>query len=247
MEQSEYAATTTLISHVDTNKVSREELAIIPTPGGTDTFKPVAHIELVNSLEAILNHKGIQIVKEQFAIRSDGSKLFGTFDLSLEGVGESCAAMGFRTANDRSMKIQIVAGMRVFVCDNMALSGDSVILSRKHTSGLDLLPELMGAVGRYQTRYLKFREEVIELQGLSLLDTEAKALIHDAFVKDVMPVRYLPEVSGAYFNPPHPDFIPRTAWSLHNAFTEVMKDMGLNRRMEATQALGELFGLCGGV
>jgi len=232
-----------LMAHVDCNKVTRGELEVIPTPMGTATFKPVSHIELVTSLQAILDSKGISIVKEQFAVRAHGSRLFGTFDLSLEGVNGSCASLGFRTANDRTMKISIVAGMSVFVCDNMVLSGDSVILNRKHTSGLDLLPELMGAVGRYQERYASLREQVASLADLTLTNESAKALIHDAFVREIMPIRYLPNVSKEYFNPSHAEFQPGNAWSLHNAFTFVMKEMTLNRRMEATQGLGELFGL----
>src|SRR5205814_5361777 len=132
---------------------------------------------------------------EQFAVRSDGSRMFGTFDLSLERIEGSCASLGCITANDRTMKISIVARMSVFVCDNMVLSGDSVILNRKHTSGLDLLPELMGAVGRYQTRYAALKSQVADLATLSLTDSEAKALIHDAFMAEVMPIRYLPNVS----------------------------------------------------
>lgn len=232
----------TLIAHVDTNKVSREELALIPAPEGTDTFRPVAHIELVNSLEAVLLSRKIRIEREQFAIRSDGSKLFGTFDLSLEGIGmESVGALGFRTANDRSTKLQLIAGLRVFVCDNMAFSGDAVIMDRKHTKGLNLLPELMDAVSKYTIRYEKLRADILSLQELELTNNEAKAFIHDAFVKGIMPMQYIKVVSSLYFSPIHPEFEPRTAWSLNNAFTEAAKDMGLNRRMEAVQELGKLF------
>ena len=234
-----------LVSHVDTNKVSREELAAIPTPTGTDTFKPVAHIELVMAMQAILETKGIAIVKEQFAVRADGSRLFGTFDLAMDGVLGSCASLGFRTANDRTMKISIVAGLSVFVCDNLVLSGDSVILNRKHTSKLDLLPELLSAIGRYQVRYASLLSQITSLSETTLLDTEAKALIHDAFMAEIMPLRYMKDVSAAYFSPQLPEFQPRTAWSLHNSFTGCMKEMTLNRRMAATQELGKVFGLLG--
>lgn len=238
---SENAAT--LISHVDTNVVTRAQLMDIPTPEGTETFKPIPHVLLINSLEAVLSSKGISITREQFAIRSDGSKLFGTFDLSLEALGMGCGALGFRTANNRTMKIQLVAGLRVFVCDNMALTGDMVILNRKHTSGLDLLPELIEAVGKYQVRYDRMLSEVSSLQSVNLSDNEAKGFIHDAFMQEIMPIRFLPNVSDAYFKPTITDFEPRTAWSLHNAFSNVAKEMHLNRRMEAIQKLGGLFGM----
>ena len=235
----------TLIAHVDTNMVTREQLMAIPAPIGTDTFKPIAHFELIQSMQAILEHKGISIVKEQFAIRSDGSKLFGTFDLSLEGITGTGGALGFRTGNDRSMRLQMITGMRVFVCDNMAFSGDEIILNRKHTSRLDLLPELMQAMDRFLLRYAKLKDEAVGLQGISLDDNQAKALIHDAFIREIMPLRFLPAVSRAYFNPEIPDWEPRTGWSLHNCFTGVMKEMTLNKRMEATQELGAIFGLLG--
>src|SRR5437899_12769392 len=117
MEIAENGAT--LIAHVDTNVVTREQVALIPTPEGTDTFRPVPHTELVMSIEAILETKGISIVKEQFAVRADGSRLFATFDLSLEGIAGSCGALGIRTGNDRTMKLQIITGLKVFICDKL--------------------------------------------------------------------------------------------------------------------------------
>src|SRR6267154_3807928 len=122
-----------LVSHVDTDIVTREQLAAIPMPEGTDTFRPVPHIELVMSIQAILETKGIQIQKEQFAVRADGSRLFATFDLTLdglEGVG-SCGSLGIRTGNDRTMRLQMLTGLRIFVCDNLAFTGDEIILNRK--------------------------------------------------------------------------------------------------------------------
>ena len=92
----------TLVSHVDTNLVTRAQLANVATPDATDTFKPVPHIELVERLTAELSTRSISITKEQFALRHDGSRLFGTMDLTLNGIEGACASLGFRTANDRS-------------------------------------------------------------------------------------------------------------------------------------------------
>src|SRR6266513_5664108 len=112
----------TLVAHVDCDKVTRDELFAIPVPLGSETFKPVSHKELVMTLEVCLQHKGISITKEQFAVRADGSRMFAAFDLSLEGIEGTCGALGLRTGNDRTMKLQMITGMRVFICDNMAMS-----------------------------------------------------------------------------------------------------------------------------
>ena len=39
----------TLIAHVDTEKIDRQALALIPTPLGTETHRPIPHIEVVTS------------------------------------------------------------------------------------------------------------------------------------------------------------------------------------------------------
>jgi hypothetical protein len=233
----------TLLAHIDTRKVGREELAAIPLPEATSTFKPVPHIELIETLGTELAIKGITIEKEEFAVRADGSRLFSTFDLSINGIDGSQAALGLRTANDRSMSITMVAGLRVFVCDNLALQGDMIALRRKHTSGLSLREEVRAAIENYLVHYGHLKTEVAMLAGKVLADVEAKALIHDAFMLREMPMRYLPEVSHQYFEPTHEEFKARTAWSLHNAFTEVAKQMPMTTRMEAVTALGRFFGL----
>jgi len=42
------------------------------------------------------------------------------------------------------------------------------------------------------------------------------------------------------------EFRPRTAWSLHNAFTAVAKEMPITTRMPAIQELGRYFGMTNG-
>jgi len=61
-----------------------------------------------------------------------------------------------------------------------------------------------------------------------------------------MPLRLLPEVSRSYFEPDVPEFAPRTAWSLHNAFTGAAKVMPMTTRLPAIQTLGKFFGMSGG-
>lgn len=231
--------------------VTREQIAALPPVQGTDSFKPIPHIELIVGLESVLNSRGIQIAetnqglkKEQFAIGKGGYRLFGTMDLTLNGIGGTCASLGLRTANNKTMALQMIAGLRVFVCDNMAFSGDTIMLKRRHTSGLDLMPELFGAMDKYEQHYRKLKGEVDLLKTFEMTEQQAKIILHDVFAQQVMPVRFLPTVSEEYFaeEQRHEEFAPRTAWSLLNAFTEVAKAMPLTTRIKATQLVGKLFG-----
>ena len=243
------------LGHGKSLVVTREQLAALPEVVGTDSFKPVAHIELVVKLEEVLQARGIQIRtdnqglrKEQFAISKDGMKLYGTMDLMKNGIEGMCASLGFRTANNKTMSLKIAAGLTVFVCDNGVFSGD-ILLSRKHTSGLNLMDELFRGMDQYERNYARLRDNVLRMQSFAMGNDLAKVIIHDLFVKQVMPVRLFPEVSNVYFNefqtnplPKFAAFSERTAWSLLNAFTEVQKEMPLRTRVKAAQLVGETFG-----
>lgn len=169
--------------------------------------------------------------------------LFGVLELAYGETKEGTAALGLRTANDKSMAIQICAGLSVFVCDNLAFRGDLIALKRKHTSGLNLRTELATAVLRFQDHFGRLVGEIKTLKARELRDIEAKALMHDVFAEGLMPVRLLPAVSESYFEPKVADFEPRNARSLHNAFTTVAKEMPMSTRLPAIQAVGRLFGM----
>ena len=232
-----------LLSHVDTDLVTRDQLALIPAPEPTATWRPIPHIDLIETLDRVLRANQIAIQEEKFALRRDGSTLFGVLQLAYQDFPDGCAAMGLRTSNDRSMSIQICAGVSVFVCDNLVFRGDLIALNRKHTSGLNLREEIAGAVLRFQDHFGRLTVEIDCLKRQELDPVQAKALMHDVFAQGLMPLRFLPEVSRAYFAPQLPEFEPRTAWSLHNAFTASAKAMPLTTRFASTQAIGRLFGM----
>src|SRR6266496_2793980 len=125
-----------LIAHCGAEYMDREGLKTLETPPPTESWTPIPHYDLVQALEGQLKARNITIVKEQFAIQK--AKLFGVIDTDYQVTEEGGAAIGIRTANDKSLALQLAIGYRVFICDNMAFSGDLIALRRKHTSNLDL-------------------------------------------------------------------------------------------------------------
>src|SRR3989442_9557491 len=232
-----------LLSHVDTDLVTRDQLRLVPVPEPTRTWRPIPHIELIESLQQVLHQNQIAIQGEEFALRRDGSTLFGVLQLVYENTSDGRAAMGIRTSNNKTMSIQICAGLSVFVCDNLVFRGDLIALNRKHTSGLELRTELSTAVLRFQEHFGRLTSEIGKLKERSLTDADAKGIIHDVFVQGILPIRLLPDASNLYFEPFVGEFLPRNAWSLHNAFTAVAKEMPIPTRMPAIQELGKYFGM----
>ena len=63
----------------------------------------------------------------------------------------------------------------------------------------------------------------------------------EAISSNVLPASRLPKVIEAWEEPAHAEFLPRTAWSLFNAFTEVAKSSPPRMQMEGSPRLSSLF------
>lgn len=237
----------TLLSQRGSQYMSRQELLTLPAPVGTSTWKPIAHADLIQAIDRQLMVRGITIQSEQFALQREGARLFAVLDLSIENTGEFCAAMGVRTSNDQSMALEIAVGVKVFVCENLAFSGDLIALRRKHTLRFDLNADVSKAIDRYQQHLLVLRGQIDYLKDQHLSDNEAKIVIFDAFRREVLPVRFFRNVAETYFDPKEgmTDVTPRTQWGLHNAFTRAIRNMAPAPAFAATTAVGRLFGLHG--
>jgi hypothetical protein len=233
------------LSHANSQLVTRAELATIPPPPGTATWKPIAHADLIHAVDRQLLVRGITIQKEEYALQRDGARLFAVLDLAFEETAEFCAAMGIRTGNDQSMALEIAVGVKVFVCDNLCFSGDLIALRRRHTAKFNLNADVSIAIDRYQEHLVTLRGQIDTLKAQPLADAEAKLLIFEAFAKEILPIRHFPAVAGSYFhsNGTTPDTAPRTFWGLHNAFTRAIRAMAPAPAFAATTKLGRLFGL----
>jgi len=228
--------------------VTREQLKEIASPPATDTWKPVPHYDLVQAIDRQLAVRDIQIVNEQFAVQREGLRLFGVLELDVPGLEASETfgfAMGIRTANDRSEALSIVVGAKVFVCDNLMLSGDLIVMRRKHTPGFDLNADISRAIDGYRDHLTVFHRQVGDLMAHPVSDAEAKVTIFEAFAREIVPVRIFRPVAETYFHPQPgmTDVLPRTQWGLHNAFTRAMKQLAPGPAFQATTQLGKLFGL----
>jgi hypothetical protein len=106
-----------------TGKITRAELAQVPTPPATTTHVPIPHLAVVEGLVETLSHRHIGVVGEEFAVSKDGMEMFGVIDL--ETSFDGCRfAIGIRNANNKRFRLSCSVGLRVLVCHNLALQGD---------------------------------------------------------------------------------------------------------------------------
>jgi hypothetical protein len=232
-----------LMAHTGTTEiVTREQLAEILPPEPTSTHKPIAHHDLVHAIVESLSFRHINVVSEEYAISTDGMKLFGCLDLETMGDGFRFA-LGVRNANDKSMRLGLVVGVRVLVCDNMAFSGDFEPVLAKHSKHFNLNDALAIGMESMQRNFKPMADQITNWRGAQITDGQAKEIIYRAFIEDELeaPKHLARIVHGEYFAPAHPDFAPRTKWSLQNAFTSAFKTLDPIPKYKATASLGEFF------
>src|SRR5690242_16427889 len=141
-----------LIAHRGATKLQRNDLATIAAPEATDTFKPVPHSTLVESLIETLSFRHINVVKDEYAVTPDGMRLFGVMELETTFKGARFA-LGLRNANDRSMRLGLVVGFRLFVCDNLAFYGDYQPVLAKHSKHFNLENALSVGIDQMQRNF----------------------------------------------------------------------------------------------
>jgi Domain of unknown function (DUF932) len=228
--------TGTLISR--NGKIRREELAQVPTPAATATHRPVPHHEIVEALVETLSFRQIAVVQEEYAISHDGMKMFGVLDLATGF--EGCRfSIGIRNSHDKSFRLAITAGLRVLVCENMALSGDFTPVLAKHSKHFSLQDSLAVGVDRMQRNFEPMRRQVEAWREQQISTTAAKLIIYRAFVEGLLaaPRHLAGVVHGLYFSPKYEEFQPRTLWSLSNAFTSAFKELDAFPQFKATAKL----------
>src|SRR2546422_6387441 len=179
MEQSQ------LLAHCGTRKLTRAELTAIPTPAGTPTHGPVPHHEIVEALAETLSFRHIGVVRDEYAVSEDGMKMFGVLDL--ETAFDGCRfSIGIRNSNDKSMRLAMTVGYRVFVCDNMAFQGDFSPVLAKHTKRFSLIDAVSVGVDRMQRNFDPMRQQIVAWKESLICEDEAKLLIYQAFVEEAL-------------------------------------------------------------
>lgn len=233
----------TLILHKGARPIERAELNLIEAPPPTDTWFPIRHGQVLETVERTLGNAGFEIRKAQYGISSDQARFFGTLDLATTITEGVSLCVGVRNSVDKTFPIGLTAGSRVFVCDNLAFNSD-IYVSKKHTRfGKERFDE---GISKALTALEQFRQvealRIAHYRGTVLDEDEASATLLHAFEEGILSTRTLPEAINEWRHPTLDQFEPRTAWSLFNAFTEALKKRQANPAEFASLTM-KLYGL----
>ena len=148
-------------------------------------------------------------------------------------------AVGLRNSHDKSFRLSCTAGLRVFVCENLAFNGEYTSVLAKHSKHLSLEDSLAIGVDRMQRKFGPLKQQVEQWRAMQLSTAAAKLLIYQAFIEEEsgFPKHLARRGHDLYFQPMHEEFRARTMWSLSNAFTSAFKELEPIPQYKATAKL----------
>ena len=237
-----------LILHAGAEKLGRPGPFGSDHPGFNQPHTVIPHSKVVEATLEALAYRRIEVVADEYGVSKDGAKFFGVMTLDVshgEGGAAIRLALALRNSHDKTFSLGMVAGFRVFCCDNLAFSGDFFAIAKKHSKKLlDGFQDTIAiGVDRVQRNFVPMQAQVDAWKNHQLPDIQARGIIYKAFVEDGVdcPKHLAKEVHGQYFEPKMPEFEPRTVFSLQNAFPSAFKKLEPVPQYRATASLGDYF------
>ena len=217
----------------------------------TRTFRPLEHFEVLDLVEGEMNKAGLVVdnsspAGKRFTLVDGQAKMVAVLPLTLKIDDQSRMMVGIMNSWNKTLALRVGFGAEVFVCSNGSIFATEVV-GRKHTTEiLADLPTLLAAalskVGLYADAQCKFFER---LRNVPMTDNEVNDfVVRSAIDHDCITGGEIIHVINEWRNPRFDEFKPRTAYSLHNAYTEISKRIAVKNggsHAERTVRLSQLF------
>lgn len=224
--------------------VGRDEIALVPTPTATASWKPVPHSEVIDAVTDVVKAHNWQILDEQYGLARDGQRMFGVIRINRTSSAEWSRCIGIRNSHDRTIAVGLAAGLTVCCCSNMCFGG-STVLKRRHTSRIELNGLVVEAIDALEDDFLTLETVAEDLKVQYIREDAARAAIVKAAEAGAVNSCDIIPIFREFKQPRHEEFTDPTRWSLLNAFTENAKKYSPARADQCYRGLTRLFGLDG--
>lgn len=238
-----------IILHCGAHHVTLDEVQKVRTPHQTETWQPIPHLQLIQTVQRTLATTNLRIGNQAHSLSHEGMRYFGLMEILGRRASEDYRwVLGLRNSHDKTFPAGIVAGASVFVCDNLSFSGE-VTFARKHTRFIHRdLPQISErAIGLLLAKWHDQDRRITAYKEREIHDPDAHDLIIRSVDVGVCANSYIPDVLQEWREPQHPEFEGRNMWSLFNAFTSALKQGSLAELPKRTEALHGLLDVAVGL
>ena len=236
-----------LCLHAGASAIDRAGLAVLPLAqprGSRHIIRPF--IEDVELVDHFLSGEGYAITDEAFGVKTgnDGlpTQFFGALEIRprvltgeyLPAAGDDTFALtvGIRGSYDQSLPRGLAVGSRVFVCDNLAFSGEVTVTTKQTLNVADRLPTLLrdavaripGVAEQQNRRFDAYRNHQIKSRAgdAILIECVRRGILNPsnvgAAIKEWDEPRHAEHAAQGY-----------SVWRLFNAVTEAIKPANTER------------------
>ena len=207
------------------HRVAKAELDLIPVPRETDTYKPISHYQLTDLILTVSQDvlKDYVLVGENYGLARKGNQLFACLSFKGES-SEMALSVAYRNSYDKSMTFGMAFGAQVYICENLALTGDIVVM-KKHTKTVweTLEDTVIANIFKAQKHYQKVIVDSEGLKARCLENKQAFQLMGLMFGNEIVSPRQITVLRDQWLRPAYSDFQPRNSWSFLNCTSEALK------------------------
>jgi len=237
-----------LTLHCGAFKANRHDLISVITPEATSTWIPIPHLEIVDAVLESSTNAGLTIKREFYGLSGKkdsavyGARMFGVIDF-LDGTSDYGYSIGFRNSHDKSMVAGICAGARIFVCDNLTLTGDFAE-KRRHTPGNNFIRLVREAFTLLPGQLENLTKNLDRLKTEGISEQDAQRIIWRAATEGAIASSEMLPIWSEYKTPAFKEFAEPTKFNLLMSFTEKLKRQNSAVKVEQTyRRLADLFDL----
>lgn len=231
-----------IMLHAGGVKASRQDIFAVQTPSAEGRWFPIPHDLFLNQIHRGLEALNFNVTKEQYALAKEGNRMFGILDLYSPRTDRT-TILGLRNAHDRSFAAEIIVGNRVFVCDNLAFSGQIKTI-RRHTTNIERdLPRLIDLSLGKLTAFETAQDNRIEIyQHTNLSTRQINHLLMETLRAQIVAGSTIPKIIQEFDHPSFPEFKETSAmWRLYNAITFHLKNQAMDILPRKTMLLNTVF------
>ena len=170
-----------LLLHCGAETISRSSLDDLVLPPQTDTYFPIPHGQYLDMvLETYSEVLPVELERVNLGLTREGARMFFTADFKAQTKGaEWGISIGGRNSTDKSFGAALCSGSKVFVCDNMCISGSSAMYMRKHTKNVwdDLLREAKNQAALAWDQFGQMDTDLNSFRGIEMSDETVAAAL----------------------------------------------------------------------
>lgn len=233
----------TLLLHCGSNRASLDQVAAVPVPEHTETWRPMPYVQMIEYVKDVIDRSiGAPIESEAYGLNKAGDQMFGLITLDV-GDDSTGLSIGLRSSYNKSIAPAVACGAQVFVCDNLCFSGDSFKIVRRNTKNvwMDFRSLVTGHIAEASYYYRATKADNTRMMEIPCNLRRGYEILGVALGEGVLTPTQASVAFTDWTTPRHDDFAERNVWSLYNCVTEGLKKGAPAHTMERHARAHEFF------